>query len=210
MQAGLPLFPGTVTAAFTALQGTARSPDELLRCIHLLYQGKAHLAVWIDAVKATRQIRKKVLLPPSLQLLLDLQELPANLWDCITSLWATTADPLSQISPGIRLNPSGYAGLENYNVETADFFETWTSGNVGAIASLSGRELDRPDVKEAFRVIIASPNLWTLNNGAQVLSSSLKRLRYVGALKPALIATWLREKVGLTPYDVVARFAPFA
>ena len=210
---GLPLFQGVVAAAFTALQGPAETPDELTRRIWLLYQGRVHLPVWDDAVKATRRIRKKVALPPPLQLLLDLHDLPINQWEHIMELWSTVANPLSAITPGIRHNPNGFAGLDNFDIETADYFNVWTSGNPKAISKICNRETHRTDVKDAFRVVLSSPNLWQLEPSelsAGSLSPLLLRLRYVDRLEPELIADWLRNKVGLTAYDVVARFAPFA
>ena len=210
---GLPLFQGVVAAAFTALQGPAETPDELTCHIWLLYRGRAHLPVWDDAVKVTHQIRKKVTLPPPLQLLLNLHDLPINQWEHITELWSTMANPLSAITPGIRHNPNGFAGLNNFDIEMADFFNVWTSGNPKAISKICNRETHRTNVKDAFRVVLSSPNLWQLEPSelsVGSLSPLLLHLRYVDRLEPELIADWLRNKVGLTMYNMVACFAPFA
>ena len=212
-RAGLPLFPGAVASAFLALQGSAKSPTELLRRIYLLYRGRAHLGVWKDAVAAARKICRKVALSPPLQLLLELDVLPTNQWERITNLWRVSTNPLSSISLGIRLNPNGFAGLDNYDIETADFVAVWTHGNVKAISAICNRETSRTDVRKAFYDTLSTPGLWTIDGDelqSWGVSSALKRIKYVGQLDPALIAAWLRSEVGLTTFDVVARFAPFA
>jgi len=59
--------------------------------------------------------------------------------------------------------------------------------------------------------MLTSPNIWpsaTLMQQGWVPSSNMKRLRYTGKLEPALIATWLREEVGLTSHNVSLRFKP--
>ena len=45
-----------------------------------------------------------------------------------------------------------------------------------------------------------------LSTNAPRPQSLLKRIRYIGPLEPAAIASWLRDDVGLTTYDVVAQF----
>lgn len=68
-------------------------------------------------------------------------------------------------------------------------------------------------MKKGLRIILSSPNLWKIDRDelhAWTLSSLLRRIKYVGKLKPVLIPTWLCSEVGLTSYDVVACFAPFA
>jgi hypothetical protein len=72
-----------------------------MRRIWLLFRGRAHLHVWKDAASAARRICKKVILPRSLTLLLDLDALPLNQWERITELWGTMANPLAAVSPGI-------------------------------------------------------------------------------------------------------------
>ena len=206
-KARLPLFPGTVASAFRALQGSAKSPIELTRRIWLLYRGKSHLPVWTDAVNATRSIRRKVALPQPLVLLLQLEALPTNEWQRITKAWRTSAKPLSGISPGIRTNPNGFAGLKNYDIETADYIHLWMGGSMMAISDACGVEKLRDDVKATFLTTLTSLDLWPLEYNkpeACVLSPLLQCIKYTGSLKPATIATWLRDKVGLMAYDVVA------
>jgi len=211
--AGLPLFPGSVASAFQALQGPTPSPTELTRRIWLLYRGRKVGDIWGNAVAAAREIRHKVVLPQPLLLLLELDDLPRNEWEKITYLWSTSATPMSSISPGIRLNPQGFAGLDNHDIDTADLIRMWTSGNLKKISTACGQQKDRPDVKGAFHIAITSPNFWA--SGVAVTqpwrpSTSLKRLRYIGKLEPAIIATWLREEVGLNAYEVASRFQPFS
>ena len=43
-----------------------------------------------------------------------------------------------------------------------------------------------------------------------MVSPHPRRIKYVGLIDPISIATWLRQDVGLTAFNVVARFAPFA
>jgi hypothetical protein len=40
---------------------------------------------------------------------------------------STSAEPLSSVSPGITLNPQGFAGLNNYDIDTADLIHMSTS-----------------------------------------------------------------------------------
>ena len=212
-QAGLPMFPGPITTAFQMLQGSSQSPADLTRRIWLFYRGRNRLDIWKDAVSAARDIRRKVILPQSLQLLLELADLPRNEWEKITDLWSTSSDPLSSISPGIRFNPDGFAGLDKHDIETADFIGMWTSGSLKRISAACGQRKERPDVKSAFHIALTSPNLWPTNPGVLRiwhLSPNLKRLRYEGILEPEPIALWLRKEVGLASYDIQARFAPFS
>ena len=211
--AGLPMFPGSVAIAFQRLQGSAQSPVELTRRVWLLYRGRSHLEVWKDAVAAAREVRRKVILPQPLLLLLELADLPRKEWEKITDLWATSSDPWSSISPGIRFNPNGFAGLDKHDIDTADFIRMWTSGSLKRISTACGQKKDRSDVKSAFHIALTSPNIW--HTDSEVLQTwiptpNLKRLRYDGILGPDPIALWLRKEVGLTPFDVRTRFAPFA
>jgi hypothetical protein len=211
-KAGLPLFPGPVTSVYQALQGSAKSPAELLRRIWLLYQGRKHLSVWKNAVSMMRDVRHKVALSPPLQLLLELDMLPTNQWEHITKLWRSSSSPLSSISPGIQFNPNGFAGLNNFDIKTADLIGVWTGGNLKTISIACGREMVRGDVKQTFHITLSSPNYWTVHRDelqAWTLSTQLNRIKYVGRLDPELVVTWLRDEVGLTAYDVLARFAPF-
>ena len=211
--AGLPMFPGSICIAFQRLQGASQSPAELTRRVWLLYRGRSHLETWKDAVTAAREVRRKVILPQPLLLLLELADLPRNEWEKITELWATSSDPLSSISPGIRLNPNGFAGLDNHDIDTADFVRMWTSGSLKRISTACGQEKDRSDVKSAFHIALTSPNIWGTKPGVLqtwVPTPNLKRLRYDGILEPNPIALWLRKEVGLTSFDVQTRFAPFA
>ena len=212
-QAGLPMFPGSIATAFQKLQGSSQSPADLTRRIWLLYRGRSHLDVWKDAVAAARETRRKVVLPQPLQLLLELADLPRNEWEKITKLWATSSEPLSSISPGIRRNPNGFAGLDNYDIETADFIGMWTSGSLKRISAASGQQKDRSDVKSAFHIALTSPNIWQIapeQLQPWLLTPNLRRLRYDGTLEPESIALWLRKEVGLTSCDVQTRFGPFS
>ena len=211
--AGLPLFPGQVAQAFQAFQGPNPSPLELTRRTWLLYRGRREGDLWKNAVAAAREVRHKVILPRSLLLLLELDDLPRNEWEDITYLWTTSAEPLLSISPGIRLNPQGFAGLDNHDIDTADLIRMWTSGNTKLISKACGQQKGRHDVKNAFHIALTSPNLWS--TGVAVLhpwepSTNLKRLRYIGKLEPATIAAWLRDEVGLHDHDVSCRFKPFS
>ena len=72
---------------------------------------------------------------------------------------------------------------------------------------------DDVDVKNTFLTTLTSLDLWPLdydNPQACIISSLLKRINCTGSLELAAIAFWLRNDVGLTAYDVVARFTPFA
>ena len=212
-QAGLPMFLGPIATAFQKLQGSSPSPADLTRRIWLFYRGRNRLDIWKDAVSAARDIRRKVILPQSLQLLLELADLPRNEWEKITDLWSTSSEPLSSISPGIRPNPNGFAGLDKHDIETADFIGMWTSGSLKRISAACGQRKERPDVKSAFQIALTSPNLWHTNPGVLRiwhLTPNLKRLRYEGILEPEPIALWLRKEVGLASYDIQARFAPFS
>ena len=212
-QAGLPMFPGTISLAFQRLQGSSQSPTDLTLRIWLLYRGRSHLDVWKDAVAAAREARRKVALPQPLLLLLELADLPRNEWEKITDLWATSSEPLSSISPGIRRNPNGFARLDNHDIETADFIGMWTSGSLKRISAASGQQKDRSDVKSAFHIALTSPNMWQIAPDELqpwVLSPNLRRLHYTGILEPDPIALWLRNEVGLTSRDVQSRFGPFA
>ena len=211
--AGLPMFPGHIAQAFQALQGPNPSRTELIRRIWLLYRGRTEGDIWKNAVSATREASHKVILPKALKLLLELNELPRNEWEKITHLWSISATPLSAISPGIRLNPNGFAGLDNSDIDTADLIHMWTSGNLRQVSKACGQEKSRSDVKSAFHIAITTPNLWTTGAGTLqpwVPSANLRRLRYVGNLDTATIADWLRNEVGLTFNDVTSRFRPFA
>ena len=161
-QAGLPMFPGPITTAFEKLQGSSQNSADLTRRIWLLYRGRSHLDIWKNAVAAAREARRKVILPQPLQLLLELANLPRNEWEKITDLWATSSEPLSSISPGIHHNPNGFAGLDNYDIETTDFIGMWTSGSLKRISAASGQQKDRSDVKSAFHIALTSPNLWSI------------------------------------------------
>ena len=211
--AGLPLFPGHVAQAFQAFQGANPSPLELTRRTWLLYRGRKEGNLWKNAVAAAREARHKVILPQSLLLLLELDDLPRNEWEKTTYLWTTSSEPLSCVSPGIRLNPQGFAGLDNHDIDTADLIRMWTSGNPRLISKECGQQRDRHDIKNAFHIALTSLNLWS--TGIAVLhawepSANLRRLRYVGKLEPAIIAAWLRDEVGLTAHDVSCRFRPFS
>jgi len=211
--AGLPLFPGHIAYAFQALQGPSPSPMELTRRIWLLYRGRKEGEMWKDAIKAACEIRHKIILPQPLQLLLELDSLPRNEWEKITYLWSTSSDPLSAISPGIRFNPQGFAGLDNHDIDTADLIRMWTGGSLKLISHACGQRKERSDVKNAFHIALTSPNIWSpaaLMQQGWVPSSNLKRLRYTGKLEPALVATWLHDEVGLTSHDVSSQFKPFS
>ena len=211
--AGLPMFPGHIAQAFQALQGPNPSRTELTRRIWLLYRGRTEGDIWKNAVAATREAGHKVILPKALELLLELNDLPRNEWEKITHLWSISATPLSAISPGIRLNPNGFAGLDNADIDTADLIHMWTSGNLKQVSKACGQEKSRSDVKSAFHIAITTPNLWTTGAGTLqpwIPSTNLRRLRYVGNLDTTTIANWLRNEVGLTFNDVTSRFRPFA
>jgi hypothetical protein len=116
------------------------------------------------------------------------------------------------ISPGIPLNPNGFAGLDDYDIETSDFIVVWTSGNLKAISIACGRETEHADVGNVFHAALSSPNFWTINlNEIQAwkLYKYINDIKYVGKLEPDLIATWLRDEVGRSPYVVLACFTPF-
>ena len=100
-KAGLPISPGAVSFAFQASQGSLRSLTDLLHHIGLLHRGRAHLRVWKDAATAVREVRRKVELPPPLQLLLEPDALPTSQWERITELWRISSSPWSAISRGI-------------------------------------------------------------------------------------------------------------
>jgi hypothetical protein len=91
------------------------------------------------------------------------------------------ADPLSEVSLGIWLNPRGYASLENYTIQSADLFDTWTSGSLEVISQACNWATTGPDIKEAFHVIISSLNLWLLEHcrkDGRTPSLSLWRSQY--------------------------------
>jgi hypothetical protein len=211
--ASLPLFPGHIAIAFQALQGPTLSPVELSRRIRLLYHGRTEGDLWKNAAAAAHDVRCKVTLPPHLQLLLELDDLPRNEWEKITFLWSTSAEPLSSISPGIRLNPQGFAGLDNYDIDTADLICMWASGNVKQISRACGQQRDHSDVRNAFHIALTSPNIWSpaaLSLQPWTPSTNIKRLRYVGTLEPTVIADWLRNEVGLNSHNVFSCFKPFS
>jgi hypothetical protein len=96
------------------------------------------------------------------------------------------------ISPGIRLNPDRFAGLDNFDIETADLVGVWTGGNLKTISTDGGRETERGDVKQTFHSALSCPNYWTVSRDelqAWTLSTRLKRIKYVGRLEPALVTT---------------------
>ena len=211
--AGLLMFPGSVTIAFQRLQGSAQSPVELTWQVWLLYRSQSHLEIWTDAMVATREVHCKVILPQPLLLLLELADLPRNEWEKITDLWATLSDPWSSISPGIRFNPNGFAGLDKHDIDTANFIRMWTSGSLKRISMACGQKKDCLDVKSAFHIALTSPNIWDTNPKVLhtwVPTPNLKCLQYDGILEPDPIALWLHKEVGLMPFDVQTRFAPFA
>ena len=211
--AGLPLFPGHVAQAFQAFQGANPSPLELTRRTWLLYRGWKEGNLWKNAVAAAREARHKVILLQSLLLLLELDDLPRNEWEKITYLWTTSSEPLSCVSPSIRLNPQGFAGLDNHDINTADLICMWTSGNPRLISKECGQQRDRHDIKNVFHIALTSPNLWSTGIAvlhAWELSANLRCLRYVGKLEPAIITAWLRDEVGLTAHDISCRFRPFS
>ena len=204
------MFPGSVTIAF---QGSAQSPVELTWWVWLLYCSQSHLEIWMDAMVAMRKVRCKVILPQPLLLLLELADLPHNEWEKVTNLWATLSDPWSSISLCICFNPNGFARLDKHDIDTTDFIRMWTSGSLKCISTACGQKKDRLDIKSAFHIALTSPNIWDTNPEVLhtwVLTPNLKRLRYDGILEPDPIALWLRKEVGLMPFDVWTRFAPFA
>ena len=134
-QAGLPMFLGPIATTFQKLQRSSQGPADITRHIRLFYHGHNRLDIWKDAMPAARNIRRKVILPQSLQLPLELADLPRNEWKKITDLWPTSSEPLSSISPGIRFNPDGFAGLDKHDIETADFIGIWTSGSLKRISA---------------------------------------------------------------------------
>jgi hypothetical protein len=110
----------------------------------------------------------------------------------ITDLWKSSSTLLSSISPGIRLNPHGLVGLDNYCIKTSGFFGVWTSGNLKAASINCGQEIEHANVKNAFHIALSRPNFWTINcneTQAWTLSVHIKHIKYIGKLKSDLIAT---------------------
>ena len=83
---GLPLFPGQVAQVFQVFQGANPLPLELTRCTWLLYRGQKEGNLWKNAVATAHEACHKVILPQSLLLLLELDNLPRNEWEKITYL----------------------------------------------------------------------------------------------------------------------------
>ena len=162
---------------------------------------------------AAHEICHKVILPLPLLLLLELADLPCNEWEKITDLWVTSTELLSSISPGICSNPNGFAGLDNYDINTTNLIGMWTSGSLKRISLACGQPKDHSDVKSAFHIALTSPNIWDTSPGephTQGPTLNLKHLQYGGSLEPDPIAQWLHNEVGLMSHDIHTLFAPFA
>ena len=196
-QARLPMLPGPTALAFQKLQGSSQNPTELTRQIWLLYHSQSHLDVWKEAVAAACEACQKVILLPTLLLLLELANLPWNKWENISDLWATSSKLLSLILPGIHHNLDGFAGLDNYDINTANLIGMWTSGSLKCISAASGQQKDCSDVKSTFHIALTSPNLWQIpseNCLPGVLLPNLRRLCYNGLLEPDPIVLWLQMR----------------
>ena len=81
----------------------------------------------------------------------------------------------------------------------------WTSVSIKLVSRACRQQRVRHDVKHAFYIALTSPNLWS--TGVVVLqcwepSTDLKFLRYIGKLEPDIIATWLRDEMGLAAHGV--------
>lgn len=113
------------------------------------------------------------------------------------------AQPQSWSQAGaFQTNPKGFAGLDNDDIDTADLFHVWMGGSLKTISMTCGSGKERDDIKTRTRfssrppALAFGPSITTILK-ACVVSSLHKHIRYVGPLRPAAIASWLHDEVGL-------------
>ena len=209
-RAGTPYLPNDMGLGWYHLENGAPTTDEVYRRIGLIFRNRKEEA-WLAAARSAFDLRRLIKpLPEVVDHFIHLYNLRKSVWAIINKGVANGSD-LSIVSPGCRLQTSGYAGLYTPDVDLWAVIHTATDVDSRALSMAAGRTTTAAELKKMFKDAICSGNFFELAPAELAQGKyELPRLaHYDGPLDMNAIVEWLRDSIGMTPFMVHTHFRPF-
>src|SRR5258706_540846 len=208
--AGTLYLPNDMGLGWYHLKNGDPTTDKVYRRIGLIFRNRKEEA-WLAAAHSAFDLR--CLIKP----LLEVVDHFIRRYNLRKSVWAIINEgvpngwDLSIVSPGCRLQTSGYVGLYTPDVDLWAVIHTATDVDSRALSMAAGRTTTAAELKKMFKDAICSGNFFELAPAELAQGKyELPRLaHYDGPLDMNAIVEWLRDSIGMTPFMVHTHFRPF-